>query len=193
MGLSQLVSEPDTEADPENSTEERVSPTLEWILIAIGSVVLALVLRMLLVQSFYIPSGSMEGTLTINDRVLVNKLSYQFSEPSTGDVVVFSRPANLGGDIDNLIKRVVAVGGDTVEGRDGVVFRNGVALDESHLNPGTLTSTFAPVTIPADHVWVMGDSRSNSSDSRMFGPIPLDSVIGRSFVQIWPIQDFELL
>ncbi len=193
MGLTQLASDPETDADLENSEERRVSPTVEWIVIAIGSIVLALILRTFLVQSFYIPSGSMESTLTINDRVLVNKLSYEFSSPSAGDVVVFNRPENLGGNIDNLIKRVIAVSGDTVEGRDGVVFVNGVALDEPYLDTNTLTSTFAPLEISPDHIWVMGDSRSNSSDSRVFGPIPLESVIGRSFVQIWPLQDFELL
>lgn len=193
MGLSLLASDPETEANPETIEDQRVSATAEWILIAIGSVVLALILRMFLLQSFYIPSGSMEGTLTTNDRVLVNKLSYQFSDPSTGDVLVFNRPDDLGGDIDNLIKRVIAVGGDTVEGRDGLVFVNGVALDESYLDEGTLTSTFSPVIIPPDFIWVMGDSRGNSSDSRVFGPIALESVVGRSFVQIWPLQDFELL
>ena len=207
MGLAQLVPDEVSESNVEqlntdqteqdqavkNDDRNRGTAALEWVLICVGSVLIALFLRTFLVQSFYIPSASMEATLTVNDRVLVNKLSYQFSSPSAGDVIVFGRPQSLGGNMDNLIKRVIATEGDIVEGRDGAVFVNGVKLEERYLTQGTLTSAFAPVEIQPGQLWVMGDSRNNSADSRVFGPIDVDTVVGRSVVQIWPISDIELL
>lgn len=160
----------------------------------------------------------MEPTLKVGDRVLVEKLSYLFGEPGRGDVVVFERilPGFTGsdegekdesvfGDIANAfrelfgfptgteqdyIKRVIGVGGDTVEGREGEVMVNGEFIDEPYLPDDLQTTPFLPIEVPEGMIFVMGDNRSNSDDSRGFGPVPADSVIGRAFALIWPLSDF---
>lgn len=180
---------------------------------------IALLLKTFVVQAFYIPSASMEETLQIGDRVLVEKVTYRFSEPGRGDVVVFEKDLaalqspeeedrNLiqrinesirglfgfpTGGAQDFIKRVIAVEGDTIEGRDGGVFVNGEPVDEPYLEPGMETSSFGPVEIPAGSIFVMGDNRGNSDDSRNFGPVPVDTVVGRAFLLIWPPRDFATL
>lgn len=166
---------------------------VEWVLIIGGALLAALVIKTFLFQAFYIPSESMLPTLEKQDRVLVNKLSYRLHEVNRGDVVVFERPPNEAGVIRDLIKRVVALPGETVEGRDGRVYIDGEVLREPYLPRGSTTSTFGPEKIPANHVWVMGDNRSNSSDSRVFGSISTSSVIGRAFVRVWPLTALSLL
>lgn len=181
--------------------------------------VIALLLKTFVLQAFYIPSASMETTLRIGDRVLVEKLSYRLGDPDRGDVVVFEKdlggalpveeeePSVLGrvgdafkglfgfptGTQQDFIKRVIAVGGDSVEGRDGVVFVNNREIDEPYLDPGVETSSFGPVEVPEGTIFVMGDNRNNSDDSRNFGPVPVDTVVGRGFLLIWPPQDFDTL
>jgi len=167
---------------------------IEWVAVIVGALVVALVVKTFLIQAFYIPSESMVPTLKIGDRVLVNKLSYRTGDVDRGDIVVFARPGGPGPDgIADLIKRVVALPGETVEGRDGRVLVDGEALAEDYLEPGVTTSAFAPYTVPDDHVWVMGDNRGASDDSRRFKAVPLDDVVGRAFVVIWPLSELGLL
>jgi signal peptidase I len=133
----------------------------------------------------------------VGDRVLVNKLSYKLHDVHRGDVVVFERPpgASTGEDdeIKDLIKRVVAVEGDTIEAKQGVVYVNDERLDEDYLEPGTPTEELPRETIPAGHVFVMGDNRTNSEDSRVFGPIDEDDIVGRAFIRVLPITDIGWL
>jgi signal peptidase I len=167
---------------------------IEWVAVIVGALVVALVVKTFLVQAFYIPSESMVPTLEVRDRVLVNKLSYEFGDIARGDVVVFDRPGGPGPDgIAELIKRVVAVGGETVEAHDNQVFVDGEPIEEGYLPDGTVTSDFGPETVPEDHVWVMGDNRSASDDSRRFKSIPEDDVVGRAFVIIWPFSELGWL
>jgi signal peptidase I len=148
----------------------------------------------------------MESTLNPNDRVLVNKLSYKVHPIHRGDIVVFSRPpAEQVTAVKDLIKRVVAVQGDTVEIVDNHVVLNGRTLNEPYVRglPTTPLSLFqvcppAPgqaqsCKVPAHHILVMGDNRTNSSDGRVFGPIDTKLVVGRAFVRIWPLGDISLL
>jgi signal peptidase I len=195
------------------------------IVVALG---IALVLKTFLVQAFVIPSGSMEQTIRIQDRVLVDKLTPWFgSKPQRGDVVVFKDPggwlqndpnASLkedpvvvkqikqgltfigllpSDDEQDLIKRVVAVGGDTVKccDQDGRVTVNGVPLIESYLNPGNAPSAQSfEVAVPPGRIFVMGDHRSNSADSRAHldeegqGTVSVDEVVGRAMVIAWPVK-----
>lgn len=189
--------EPETE-DP-SSSEDHALPVstrsiVEWAAVIVGALVLALVAKTFLVEAFYIPSRSMVPTLEVGDRVLVNKLSYQFGSVGRGDVIVFDRPGGASADgISELIKRVVALGGETVEGRDGVVYVDGEPLDEGYLPEGTYTSTFGPEEIPDGRLWVMGDNREFSEDSRFFGTIPEGDVLGRAEVVFWPLGDIGRL
>jgi signal peptidase I len=171
--------------------------------------VLALLIKTFLVQAFYIPSESMTNTLQVGDRVLVNKLVYHFHPPRRGDIIVFEDPhpaatphrnpasaawhwLTEGLGVSNnpekdFIKRVIGLPGDTIEMRKGVVRINGVPLREPYLNPLRDLRDFGPQKVPPDTLFVMGDNRANSNDSRfLLGPIPMDRVVGKAFVVIWP-------
>jgi signal peptidase I len=195
------------------------------ILIAVA-LILALLIKAFLVQAFFIPSGSMEDTLHIGDRVLVNKLVYHTRPIHRGEIVVFngkdtgfegvsefnaSKPSNpiarfirsIGSAIGvspagekDFIKRVIGVGGDHVVCCDDQhrITVNGVPLTEPYLKPGVMPSqdTFDK-DVPKGYLWVMGDNRSNSSDSRANGPVPTHKVIGRAFIKVWPFSHFGVL
>ena len=168
---------------------------MEWIAVIVGALVVALVVKTFLFQAFYIPSASMEPTLEKGDRVLVNKLSYDLHDIHRGDIVVFELPPEKVGDdgIKDLIKRVIGLPGETIETRDGIVYIDGERLDEPYLADGVTTDS-PPIekqVVPEGHIFVMGDNRDNSADSRFAnrGPIPIDDVVGRAFVQVWPPTD----
>lgn len=166
---------------------------VEWAVILGVALIAAVVIRQFLLQAFYIPSGSMEHTLEIRDRVLVNKLSYRLHKVNRGDILVFERPADDGSGSKDLIKRVVALPGETVEGRDGAVFINGQRLNEPYLGRGVTSGSFPAQRVPPAHVWMMGDNRSNSRDSRVIGAIPESKVVGRAFIRVFPIKSISLL
>jgi signal peptidase I len=171
-----------------------VRSAIEWVLVIAGALLVAFLIRTFLLAAFYIPSASMLSTLEEGDRVLVNKLSYKLHDVNRGDIVVFERPpSEPDNGIVDYIKRVIALPGETVEGRDGRVVVNGRYLNEPYLDEGTVTSDFAPQTIPPDHVFVMGDNREVSVDSRTFDAIPIDGIVGRAFVTIWPLSHLGFL
>ena len=179
------------------------------------ALVIAILVKTLVAQAFYIPSGSMLPQLEVGDRIVVSKLSYKLHDPRRGDIVVFDAPTpqpeeedpllermvrGVGQAIgvaapstDEFVKRVIALPGETVEARSGHVFVNGLEVIEPYLPPGTSTADFAPVTVPPDTLWVMGDNRTNSSDSRVFGPIRESTVVGRAVVRVWPVADSSFL
>jgi signal peptidase I len=164
----------------------------EWVGIVVLAVALALLLKTFVMQSFAIPSESMAPTLTRGDRVLVNKLSYRVHELRRGDVVVFTRPprAPVAGPDDpaDLIKRVIGLPGETLRTRNGSVEIDGRVLREPYLAEGMRTIGIeSPVTLGPDEVFVLGDNRAQSADSRVFGPVDVDLVIGRAFGKVWPL------
>ncbi len=166
---------------------------IEWGVVLVGAVLLALVLRALVLQAFWIPSPSMETTLLVRDRVLVNKVSYRIGDINRGDVIVFRRTDE---EIErnpelprDVIKRVIALGGEEIEIIDNEVFIDGLLLQEPYLDVGVTTSNFGPETVPEGHVFVMGDNRELSLDSRFeTGPIAEDRVVGRAFFLFWPLD-----
>jgi signal peptidase I len=159
-----------------------------------ASLAVALFVRGFLIQAFYIPSESMVPTLVKNDRVLVNKLSYKLHDVHRGDVVVFTAPPGAAtAQVKDLIKRVVGLPGETIEGRNGSIFINNKPLDEPYLPPDVRSRDFPPEKVPPDRVWVLGDNRQDSRDSTFFKSIDEHSIVGRAFVKIWPLNDLSLL
>lgn len=169
------------------TTSEVTRNALEWAVVLVGAVLVALLLRASLFQAFWIPSESMESTLLTNDRVLVNKVSYRLHDINRGDIVVFERPDDEPGAIRDLIKRVIALPGETVEATDGSVYINGQRLVEPYLEEGIVTDDFPPTVVPEGEIFVMGDNRDNSQDSRWFGSVSEERVVGRAFVLFWPV------
>ncbi|MEW6154613.1 MAG: signal peptidase I [Actinomycetota bacterium] len=164
----------------------------EWAAIIVGALLVAFLVKTFLVQAFYIPSGSMLPTLQEQDRVLVNKLSYRFGDVDRGDLIVFRGPDQAPGEVKDLIKRVVGLPGETVEARDGQVLVDGQVIDEPYLGDGITTGPLEPQTVPPGHYWVMGDNRGNSKDSRFFGAVDEDLIIGKAFVRVWPLNKIRL-
>jgi signal peptidase I len=169
------------------------------------AIVVAILVRAFVLQTFYIPSQSMENTLQVNDRVLVNKVIYNIRPPQRGEIVVFRAPAGWRSDPngEDFIKRVIGIGGDRIQCCDGEqrLIINGQPLDEPYLySDGVVNDVAADddldVTVPEDRLWVMGDHRSASGDSLehyrisgedvAYATIPTDAVVGRAFVLFWP-------
>jgi len=179
---------------PAAARRSSVRSAVEWVVIVAAALLAALLIKTFLLQAFYIPSDSMNPTLVQRDRVLVNKLSYHFHDVHRGDIVVFKRPpGETDPKIKDLIKRVIALPGDTVEGRDGQILIDGRILKESYTAKNSPMSDFPARTIPKGHYWVMGDNRGNSKDSRAFGPIAKSLIVGRAFIRVWPISHIALL
>jgi signal peptidase I len=178
------------------------------LLIGIALLV-AVVIKTFLFQAFYIPSSSMEDTLQINDRVLVSKISYTIGEIGHRDIIVFDDPrggfeqpdegaldsvarnllesVGLAAPQSEFIKRVIGLPGDTVTAKDGELLVNGVIQDEPYRKqPDRPLPDFGPILVPQEELFVMGDNRFASQDSRFFGTIPIDTVVGHAFVIIWP-------
>ena len=148
--------------------------------------------RPFIVEAYKIPSESMVPTLEVGDRVLANKFIYRFSAPERGDIIVFESVDEQ--NDDTLIKRVVGVEGDEIRVQSGLLFVNGEAQEEPYLNAeGPSTAFYGPTTVPEGSVFVMGDNRGNSADSRIFGPLPLENVKGEAFLRFWPVSKISIL
>lgn len=180
---------------------------------------MAFAVKSLLAQAFYIPSGSMLPQLQLNDRVVVSKLAYKAHDPRRGDIVVFDDPTpgaalrtepertgaqrfvrSIGEAVgfvqpstDEFIKRVIGLPGENVEGRDGHVYIDGRRLFEPYLEDSVRTSDFPPVKVAPGRLWVMGDNRGGSADSRVFGQIRQSTIVGRAVLKVWPPSSVSFL
>lgn len=164
------------------------TPIVETLDASIFAAVLSLLIITFVVQAFFIPSGSMEPALHVGDRILVSKFAYRLGQLRRGDVIVFRYPLNPGKD---FVKRTVALGGETVELRDGVVLIDDKPIKE--LYPTAMaggetscTSNYGPQKIPPGQLFVLGDNRCNSEDSRFFGFVPAENVVGKALLIYWP-------
>jgi signal peptidase I len=172
---------------------------VEWVVVLVVALILAVGVRTFVAQMFYIPSGSMLPTLQIGDRIVVNKLSYDLHGVGRGDIVVFRRPPLEQVNYSDLVKRVIGLPGDTISSVGGKVYLNGQPLDEHWLpnplpvtSPSPLPDGFSlshPFTVPAGEYFVMGDNRTNSEDSRYFGPIPGNLIVGKMALKVWPLNN----
>ena len=177
----------------------------DWFLVVILALGAALLVRVYVLQQFYISGPSMETTLFGDNRVLVNKMSYRLHDIHRGDVVVFDRVTTSDGNVlhDDLIKRVIALPGDTIEIKKCIVIVNSKQLDEPYLDKEILRLpdpvnrcrvVNLPVqTVPAKKIFVMGDNRPESFDSRSFGPISESLIVGRAFAIVWPLSRISSL
>ena len=195
-------------------TSARKSTAREYFESIAIAVILALFIRTFVVQAFKIPTGSMENNLLIGDHLLVNKFVYGSTATplerailpmraiARGDVVVFKFPQEPDRD---FIKRVIGLPGETLEVRNKKVYINGTPLDEPYVHflvppggegqevaPSDVRETYGPVTVPTDQYFVMGDNRANSLDSRAFGPVPAERLIGRVVLRYWPPEQVEI-
>ncbi len=168
---------------------------LEYVVLAVVAVAVALLIQQFLVKPYRIPSASMEDTLMIGDRVLVDRISWRFGDPQRGDIVVFHPPF----DGPVLIKRIIGMPGDEIGLRDGNVYINGKLLDEPYVRVvngqkepslpftnGLPWSLQSPYRVPQGSYFVMGDNRTDSGDSREFGPVARGQFVGRAFAKYWP-------
>src|SRR5215212_5445443 len=174
-----------TAGEERRPTRKKGGGALEYLVILLVSFALVFgFVRPFVMEAFWIPSGSMIPTLQIGDRVLVNKFIYRFTEPEQGDIIVFQSVDNPDED---LVKRVVGIPGDTIAEKNGTLYVNGKPQKEPYTNKNLPdSSSFAKTTIPEDHVFVMGDNRANSADSRYFGPLPEKNIEGEAFLRFWP-------
>ena len=177
---------------------------IEWAIILIAVLLCTLVLRTYVVQSFSIPSLSMYPTLQVGDRIIVNKVSYDVHGIHRGDIVVFARPPLEDQEYADLVKRVIGLPGETISSSGGHVYIDGKRLSEPWLPPGPDSYTGAlpgdahpqfdlphAVKIPAGEYYVMGDNRTDSEDSRYFGPIPKSLIVGRAVAVVWPLSHIK--
>jgi len=176
-------------------TASRGRTIVEYVVLAVVAVAVALLIQAFLVKPYRIPSASMEDTLLIGDRVLVDRISWRFSQPERGDIVVFHPP--VGGSV--LIKRIIGLPNDEISLRGGFVYINGRRLDEPYVrrvdgrqepsepfSNGLPWSLQEPYKVLAGSYFVMGDNRTDSGDSRDFGPIKREQFVGRAFAKYWP-------
>ncbi len=206
----QELQELDSEPDFGRSKTERRKNFLEWVVVIVGAVLIAFLIRGFLVQAFFIPTGSMNETLIEGDRVLVNKMSFRIGDIDRQDIVVFNNPgvtnptsttneipgSVTAGDqeIDHLIKRVIGLPGEKLEFKGNQVFIDGELLNEPYLEPSLSDQDFAigtnssTIVIPEGHYYMMGDNRNNSADSRVIGAIEEKEIIGKAFFRFWPVD-----
>ncbi|AGB40605.1 signal peptidase I [Halobacteroides halobius DSM 5150] len=153
------------------------------------AIIISIFLIVFVVQAFYIPSGSMRPTLQPGDRILVNKLIYRFRDPKRGEVIVFKYPVNPN---RKFIKRVIGLPGDTIKIVDGRVYVNGKPLEEDYTLEKSYTD-YPAIKIPANNYFVLGDNRNNSKDSRFWGFVPRENIIGKATVIFWPLNRINFI
>jgi signal peptidase I len=184
-----------TDEVPAPTKPSRHRGLVEWILVLAAAVLVSLLVRTFVFQTYFIPSKSMEPTLYVGNRIMVNKLSVEFGTVNIGDIVVFKAPpevvAKCSDSVADLVKRVIGVPGDHLTSRGNTIFVNGVALKEnwSHYEP--LGGALANVTVQPGHYFVMGDNHANSCDSRYWGAVPRSDIIGKVFLKFWPLSQWH--
>jgi signal peptidase I len=193
---SVLTSEaPTPTAPPTKRTKRRSRALIEWSAIIVVAILVSFLMRTYAFQTFFIPSGSMEPTLKIGDRIIVNKLAVSFGTIHIGDIVVFKAPPkeNCGEPVTDLVKRVIGVPGDTLTSKGNTIYVNNQPLNETWTHNEPLGQPITKITLKSNMYFMMGDNHSDSCDSRMWGPVPRSDIIGKAFVRIWPLSRIGFL
>jgi signal peptidase I len=178
-------------------TRSRARTVLEWLIVVAIAVLISLLVRTYVFQTFSIPSGSMEPTLLIGDRIVVSKLSVEFGTIHRGDILVFKAPpavrSDCGDDVADLVKRVIGLPGDHLTSKGNTIYVNGQPLKQPWTHDEPISRPIGKVTVPANHYFMMGDNEPGSCDSRYWGSIPRSSIIGKAFLRIWPLSRIGFL
>jgi signal peptidase I len=182
---------------PPSKTVHYARQVIEFVLTIAVAFLVAQAVRTWVIQPYVVPTGSMLPTIQLGDQVLANKFIYRLRAPAAGDIVVFDNPMPLPGE-ETLIKRVIAVGGQKVDLQGGKVVVDGVALKEYYTygqasDPLPNSRIEFPVYVPQGYLWLMGDNRTSSQDSRYFGPVAVSAVHGQAFFTYWPLGRFGTL
>jgi signal peptidase I len=190
------VGDDENAGEGESRAARRHRALFDWVIVIGVALLVAFLVRTFVLAHFVVDGTSMATTLHDDDRVFVNKLSYRLHDPNRGDVVVLHQIS--GASQRDLIKRVIALPGETIEVRSCEVLIDGRTLEEPYLDPavvspGNCGGDLPPTPVPEDHVFVMGDNRAGSQDSRALGPIEEDDLVGRAFVVFWPQDNWQWL
>ena len=191
----------DVDVAPSAPPRRRTRSIIEWLVVVVVAIVVSLLIRTYAFQTFFIPSGSMEPTLQVGDRIIVSKLSVELGTIHRGDILVFKAPAavvtDCGDDVPDLVKRVIGLPGDHLTSVGNtimlVVHGKDVPLAQPWTHEEPLGRPLGNVIVPANHYFMMGDNQSDSCDSRYWGTIPRSSIIGKAFVRVWPLARLGFL
>ena len=187
----------ETAPPPAPNRRSRQRSLVEWLIVIVVAILVSLLIRTYVFQTFFIPSGSMEPTLQIGDRIIVNKLSVEFGTIHVGDILVFKAPPlvkstgpnGCGDDVADLVKRVIATPGQTLYSKGNTIYVDGKPLAQPWTHVGVIgIRPIKKQTVKPNHYFMMGDNEPNSCDSRYWGQLPRSDVIGKAFVRIWPLS-----
>ena len=188
--ISELVNETAVKV-PKRAEKRKKRPfILDVLEVVIVAVVMAIALKAFVVEMYWVPSESMVPTIMVKDHVIVTKFNYWFREPQRGEIMVFESPVEKN---KNLIKRLIGVPGDTIEFKDNVLYINGQQTAEDYLSDEVFTADYGPLTVPEDMYFMCGDNRQYSSDSRSWGLVSKEQLIGKGVAIYWPIKDLTWL
>lgn len=185
---------PDTRMQKAASRTNLRKEVWDWVKALVVAFAVAFGIHQFVLQQFVVNGISMEQTLLNGDRLLVDKLPYEFGTPHRGDVIVFRAPVKYSAEGEYWVKRVIGLPGDTIQVKNSVLYIDGHAVPEPFINGKmTVLANFGPVKVPPGHIFVMGDNRNESFDSRYVGPIPISSVVGRVDALVWPLSQFKIM
>ncbi|HTT59750.1 MAG TPA: signal peptidase I [Acidimicrobiales bacterium] len=193
MALDVMEPAGDVPAPPKRRSRRRA--LTEWLIVLVVAVLASFLVRTYVVQTYFIPSKSMEPTLDVGNRIVVDKLAVEFGHINIGDIVVFKAPPEVqvkcGDVVPDLVKRVIGLPGDVLTSKGNTIYVNGVALDEKWTHTEPLGPAIGHVTVPAGQYFMMGDNHANSCDSRYWGTVPRSDIIGKVFLKFWPLSEWH--
>jgi signal peptidase I len=177
------------------SPKSRRRAIIEWAVIVVVALVVSLVIRTFVFETYFVPSGSMIPTLQIGDRIIVDKLSVDFGTIHTGDIVVFKAPADVAADcgdsVADLVKRVIGLPGETLTSKGNTIYINGKALKENWPHTEPFGTAIKKITLPKNQYFMIGDNHAPSCDSRVWGTVPRSAIIGKVFLRVWPLSSIH--